>query len=211
MERKTYLIIAAVFLLIIYTVGRIGLVHETYALEFQSVTWLNLVITAALTFVFHRHLTTKFLLTCLVIFTLGFVVEWLGVETGLIFGEYEYGKTLGIKLADIPLLIGLNWLVLIYGVCNFLNLFTLKTPVYILSGAALMVLLDFFMEPFAIRFDLWLWKQNAVPLQNYLGWFVVSLLMIWLMRSSLRREVVNEFAVFVYFLQLIFFASFGIN
>ncbi|MGZ5302814.1 MAG: carotenoid biosynthesis protein [Bacteroidia bacterium] len=208
MERKTYLKLAALFLLIIYTVGRIGLVSEIYSAQFQGLTWLNLVITAVLAFSFHQHFTKRFILICLGVFASGFIIEWIGVRTGAIFGAYKYGETLGLKLDNIPLLIGLNWLVLIYAVANFLKYFPLKTPLYILCGSALMVLLDFFMEPFAVRFDLWSWNNNAVPLQNYVGWFVTSGIMLWFMRYAQNALPVNHFAAFVYFLQLIIFASF---
>ncbi len=208
MERKKHLIPAALFLTIIYTVGRLGLSSAGYSAQFQSLTWLNLVVTAVLTFAFHQSFTRRFLLTCAGIFSAGFLVEWLGVKTGIFFGEYYYGETLGWKLDDIPLLIGLNWLVLIYSVANFLKLWRLNMVLYILAGSAIMVFIDIFLEPFAIHFGLWLWKNNHIPLQNYAGWFVVSAVMLGFMRNALVQLHVNWLAVFVYFLQLAFFISF---
>ena len=43
------------------------------------------------------------------------LLEIIGVKTGLIFGEYIYGNTLGFKVAEVPLIIGFNWLFVILG------------------------------------------------------------------------------------------------
>ena len=45
-------------------------------------------------------------------FSLGFIIEVLGVQTGVLFGAYSYGDPLGFKVFDVPLLIGVNWLIL---------------------------------------------------------------------------------------------------
>jgi putative membrane protein len=208
MERKTYLKIAALFLIVIYSVGRFGLASRQYSPQFVNTTWVSLVLTAVLTFSFHQYFTKRFILTSFAIFIAGFMVEWLGVETGKIFGEYNYGETLGFKIAGIPLLMGLNWLVLVYSVCHVINIFRLPKLLAIWSGALLLVLLDFFIEPFAVQFNLWNWKNTAVPSQNYLAWFIISFIMLWFMQQVQNKDTINNFAVFVYFLQLIFFASF---
>lgn len=208
MERKTYLKLAALFLVIIYTVGRFGLVSDKYSAQFINVTWLNLVITAVLTFTFHQYFTKRFIVSSVLIFVTGFFMEWLGVRTGKIFGEYTYGSTLGFKVDDIPLLIGLNWLVLVYAVCNLANMLKIKAIASAFFGTLCMVLLDFFMEPFAVKFNLWSWNNNIAPIQNYVAWFIISFIMIWFLQREQRKLPLNYMAVFVYFLQLIFFASF---
>jgi putative membrane protein len=48
------------------------------------------------------------------VFVIGFFSETVGVKTGLIFGEYSYGKALGFQWMQVPLLIGLNWFIIIY-------------------------------------------------------------------------------------------------
>ena len=44
-----------------------------------------------------------------------------------------------------------------------------------------MVLLDLMIEPVAIRLDFWHWQAEVIPLQNYLMWFLVALLMNWIL------------------------------
>ena len=48
------------------------------------------------------------------IFLAGFVVEMIGTNSGLIFGGYTYGPTLGLKVGETPVLMGLNWIMMIY-------------------------------------------------------------------------------------------------
>jgi putative membrane protein len=51
-------------------------------------------------------------------------LEVVGVKTGLIFGEYKYGSTLGIKLFEVPLIIGFNWVFVILGSISISRLIT---------------------------------------------------------------------------------------
>ena len=47
----------------------------------------------------------------LIVFIWGMLAEIIGVNTGLIFGSYNYGDSLGIKVMDVPILIGINWII----------------------------------------------------------------------------------------------------
>jgi uncharacterized membrane protein len=38
-----------------------------------------------------------------------------------------------------------------------------------------MVVLDFFIEPVAIKTAMRHWKNNIIPLKNYIGWFFTAL------------------------------------
>src|SRR6056297_2721763 len=40
---------------------------------------------------------------------IGTVAEAIGVQTGIIFGEYIYGSVLGPKIFDTPLMVGVMW------------------------------------------------------------------------------------------------------
>jgi len=43
-----------------------------------------------------------------------YLMEEIGVRTGLIFGAYHYGNGLGAKLGHVPILIPLAWFMMIY-------------------------------------------------------------------------------------------------
>ena len=54
-------------------------------------------------------------------------------------------------------------------------------------GAALMVALDFFIEPVAPVFDYWHWNAGFAPLRNYIDWFVVSLVLQILVKNHVPK------------------------
>lgn len=111
------------------------------------------------------------------VFLIGMGVEILGVNYGLLFGDYHYGENLGWKVLGVPLLIGVNWMVLTF-LSAFISKQLLKNKwMAFMSGALLMVGLDFFIEPIAPIFDFWHWDIGHAPLQNFIAWFGVALIL----------------------------------
>jgi len=186
--------IAKIVIGIVYLVGILGMsIPETRAL-FQQLTPVNLLFAGFILFIFHKPFSLKPVLLFVLVFLGGFGVEVAGVQTGLVFGSYSYGGTLGLKIAGTPLLIGLNWLMLIYMVYHLLQ--DMKTSFFLKAaiGALMMVAYDLLLEPVAIRLDFWQWGGGAIPLQNYLAWFVISFvfLLIWnLARAKATNPVSN--------------------
>jgi putative membrane protein len=43
-----------------------------------------------------------------------YLMEAVGVQTGLIYGQYHYGDMLGPKLGPVPVIIPLAWFMMIY-------------------------------------------------------------------------------------------------
>jgi putative membrane protein len=134
----------------------------------------------------------------------GWFVEWMGVQTSAVFGSYQYLDTLGWKVAGVPVIIGVNWLLLIYSIGSYLDQWKAHLLLKILVGALLMVLVDIFIEPVAIALDFWVWDQGVVPIKNYLGWFIVSLIFFTVF-FKLGFKKKNKLGLFVYILQLVFF------
>ncbi len=198
---------AARWLLIsMHIAGIIGLLHPFTRPLFLALVPFNLVVTAGLLFMFHRDYRLSFVLFCLLAFAAGFAVEVAGVHTGLIFGSYSYGSTLGIRQWEVPLLIGLNWLVLIYCTGNITERMIPVSLARPFVGAALMVLLDLFIEPVAVRYGFWEWHSAQIPLRNYVGWYLTSLLLLTLFQAlPFRKE--NQLAPWVYAMQLVFFCG----
>ncbi|PRY14944.1 putative membrane protein [Pontibacter ummariensis] len=193
-------------LVVFYAVGFWGLALSEARESFQRLTPLNLLLTNALLFSFHRGWSGSYVLFALLVFLCGFLSEVIGVHTGLLFGSYSYGETLGFKLWEVPLLIGLNWLMLVYTTGHISNLTRLPWVVKALLGASLMVLLDFFIEPVAMQYDFWSWRGGEIPLSNFIGWFAVAfMLQLYFQKANFRKE--NKLAPFVYLLQLLFFVG----
>lgn len=108
------------------------------------------------------------------IYLIGFFVEVLGVNTGIIFGNYIYGEGLGTKVFNTPLIIGLNWLLLVYITASVLENKKLLVPVKIILGAAMMLGYDFIIEQLAPELNMWDWKNNTIPVSNYVAWFFIA-------------------------------------
>ena len=108
--------------------------------------------------------------------TVGMISEWMGVQWGWIYGHYSYGNTLGWKIYDVPIMIGVNWALLVYATYTVARFLDCPRWMRWALGAALMVFLDVFMELQAPDLDYWQFDSGIVPLQNYIGWFGVGFL-----------------------------------
>ena len=107
-------------------------------------------------------------------FVTAFVVEAVGVATGLVFGSYSYGTVLGTKIFDVPLVIGLNWPLVILGAVTFTVRFVRNPLVAALLAGALTAGFDWLLEPFAVSADYWTWQAGSIPVRNYIAWFLIS-------------------------------------
>lgn len=187
---------------IFHLVGFIGfLISPAY---FRSLTPVNLLLSAVLVIVMSNQPKGLFYLVLLLTALAGYFIEVLGVRTGWIFGHYYYGSALGYKLLSTPLLIGVNWALLIYAT-NQLVQFENKYANTILA-ALLMVGLDFFIEQSASRFDFWYWRGARIPLQNYIAWFLISIGINWFAGKELSKKP-NPTAKAFYIIQVLFFVA----
>ncbi len=194
-----------VFLIIIYSVGLVGISLTAWRDVVLPLTPLNLLLTLAVLLFQNRPISARTTALLALIFSIGFFVEVAGVATGILFGVYEYGETLGYKFFDVPLVIGINWLFL--SICShaIANRFTKKPLILIPVASALMVALDVLVEPIAIQLDFWHWAGGEIPIQNYVMWFLTALIIHTLMYFS---RITWRFspAIFVFSLQVVFFA-----
>jgi putative membrane protein len=134
------------------------------------------------------------------------VLEIIGVATGLIFGSYAYGETLGLRLFEVPLVIGLNWTVIIVGCIALMERITSNTPLIIVSTGLLAVGFDWIMEPVAIALDYWTWDGVVVPLHNYVAWGVIAMVFAALFRA-MRLHAPSRVATLTVLVQALFFSG----
>jgi bisanhydrobacterioruberin hydratase len=135
----------------------------------------------------------------------GFGIEVVGVHTGLIFGSYEYGSGLGVTLLGVPLVIGLNWGIVVLGSLSLARMVTRKPLMLSTTSAGLAVFLDLVLEAVAGKMDYWHWGEGVVPFQNYIAWYVIAFIMSYFFT---KRAVVSDFwQVYQsnYILQYLFF------
>jgi len=198
---------AIALVLILHAVGLLALASPL-AHWVLPLTPLNLLLTAGAMVLFQQHLDRRTVALALLLGTLGYFVEVLGVWTGRVFGEYSYGEVLGLKVLNVPLLIGLNWAMLVFAIGVPMARTPLPVWAKVLLSSVAMVALDMLIEPVAIHLGFWSWEQVAVPLQNYLAWGGVSALFFTLFFTRpIQRE--NPVARYVLLSQVLFFG--GLN
>ncbi len=201
-HNKFYL---SLFLLtVIYLVGIVTILLG-HAESLMPLTPYNLVFASALILYNAQGINKAYLFWFALIALVGFFLEWAGITTGLIFGSYAYGNGLGIKMLDVPLIIGVNWAVLVFSAAAILNKLKINHWLKAALGATIMVAYDFLLEPVAMRFDFWDWQGGNIPLQNYLAWWITAFLMsLGVLKYVSNRK--NKIAPFVLAIQTLFFA-----
>ncbi|HPE75273.1 MAG TPA: carotenoid biosynthesis protein [Draconibacterium sp.] len=165
----------AVFFVIFYLVGIAGIVIPfSFPLFVKLIPYALILSSVALVF-YHKSFNTKTITVFISIYLTGFFVEVTGVNTGLIFGQYNYGESLGLKVFNTPLIIGLNWLLLVYLTASVLESSNTAVPVKIVISALLMLGYDLIIEQIAPLLNMWNWQSNLIPVKNYLSWFLLAL------------------------------------
>jgi putative membrane protein len=193
------------FFIIYYIVGAIGLLVSTTHPLFLMLTPLTLIINGVGLFAFHSTKNkVKEITVFISIYVIAFLIELIGVKTGLIFGSYQYGESLGPKIFDTPLLIGLNWLFLAYASKSILDNFFKKKWITFLVAPALLVIFDFVLEQVAPKLDMWYWQDSVAPVQNYIVWYVLSLIFVILL-DIFKVDTRNSVAKVIFLCQFIFF------
>lgn len=195
--------LSLVLLIIVYMVGIVSVLLG-HAEALMLLTPYNLLFATGLLLYNAEGFDKKYGLWLLVVMLAGFFVEVLGIKTGLIFGEYAYGEGLGLKWLDVPLIIGLNWGVLVFATAALVHKLKLSKPLKAAIAATLMVSYDIFLEPVAVRFDFWTWAGGTIPLQNYVAWWVIAFLML-LGAFTYVKNLRNRLAIYVILIQTLFF------
>ncbi|HOW25980.1 MAG TPA: carotenoid biosynthesis protein [Bacteroidales bacterium] len=204
MNHKIKAVYAIAVLILFFAVGVAGLaIPATHSL-FVRLTPLSLLLSLTVLLLFHPAWSTRLAIYFLIIFTAGLLVEAIGVNTGVIFGEYAYGSVLGLTIWGTPLMIGVNWLMLIYTTWDMTGRIRMPVFLRIPASAILMVTLDFVMEPVAIKMGMWTWSGHVIPLQNYLAWFVISLL-FFALASIMKIELRNKMSIPIWLILFTFF------
>lgn len=212
----------ALFLALLFHVsGAIGMLLTPYKDWFIGNTALNLVLMNVLLVVAHKERTAGFWIFAALCFVTGMATEMIGVNTGLLFGTYSYGETLGIKLYGVPLLIGVNWFMAVF--CSGTIIYRMNEWVYarigagpmpskaaqvsifVFDAALLTTFFDWVLEPAAIQLGYWQWQpEGVVPVYNFLCWFLISAVLLVCYRLiPFNRD--NQFAVHLFIIQVLFF------
>ena len=193
---------------LVHISGFLGMVF--YDLDFfAGFTSINLFLMSIILFANIKLNNKNQIFSLLLIFLIGMFSEFIGVNYGLIFGEYIYGNNLGFKLFGVPFLIGLNWVILTVICANIASILIKNNSIIqiIILGTLLMLFMDFVMEPIAPKLDLWKFKNLVVPTSNYIGWLIISILTQTIYNIQFKeKEVKLSFnlytAIFIFFVSL---------
>lgn len=190
---------------IFYAVGLVGFTVIQNE-DFLLLTPLNLLVSLIIILWYHPKWTKGTVITLITSYLVGFFIEVIGVNTGVIFGEYTYGAVLGWRIWETPLVIGINWAMLIYAVGMTANWWLGQTSFWIKAvfGASVMMLLDMIIEPVAIHYDFWTWEATSVPLQNYVSWWLISFILLSVFHFF-HTKMTNRVASVLLLWQFVFF------
>lgn len=193
---------------IFHFVGLVGIFKISQPL-FAALSPLILLISALVLIAAEQGKRKGLVITIVFTFLLGYLVEVLGTKTGFPFGIYWYGDSLWPKVFGVPLVIGINWFLLTMGAGYFIRYIFTNAFFRIIFAALLMVMLDVFIEPVAKPLNYWEWLNNIIPLQNFIGWFGVSLLMQIAFHFNLKEHS-NKVASAYFIIVAVFFMCLNI-
>lgn len=142
-----------------------------------------------------------------------FLLEWAGVQTGIIFGDYHYLPKVEPTIYGTPVVIGFAWLGAVLGAHAWtqtirLILNTLSPFKIALISALLIVAFDLALEPFAIKQEYWAWNHEWVPIQNFIVWAVTGWLFVYTgLRFGVLPKIHNRVAWWGFLIQIVFFIT----
>ena len=190
-NNKEFLRLSIFFLWLINISGFFGITSDQNEF-FLSTTPYVLSLTLLLLILNHDLSDKKSKTGLILIFLFGLIVEILGVNYGLFFGEYSYGANLGPKIYEVPYVIGFNWVLLIIATGSVSDKLIKGKEIYkILFASFLMVLIDLLIEKSAPKLDFWEFVISPVPFSNYLWWFIFSLCFQYIFFKTVKTKEYN--------------------
>ena len=208
-NNKEFLRMSIFFLWLINISGFFGMLSDQNEF-FLSTTPYVLSLTLLLLILNHDLSNKKSKIGLMLIFLFGLIVELLGVNYGLFFGDYSYGANLGSKIYGVPYVIGFNWVLLIIATGSVSDKLIKGKEIYkIIFASFLMVLIDLLMEKSAPKLDFWEFVISPVPFSNYLWWFIFSLCFQYIFFKTVKtREYYLSSNILV--IQFIFFGMLAV-
>ena len=190
-NNKEFLRMSIFFLWLINISGFFGMLSDQNEF-FLSTTPYVLSLTLLLLILNHDLSDKKSKIGLMLIFLFGLIVELLGVNYGLFFGDYSYGANLGSKIYGVPYVIGFNWVLLIIATGSISDKLIKGKEIYkILFASFLMVLIDLLIEKSAPKLDFWEFVISPVPFSNYLWWFIFSLCFQYIFFKTVKTKEYN--------------------
>lgn len=125
-----------------------------------------------------------------------YAVEYVGVHTGVPYGEFRYGVDLGPTVAGVPLGLPVFFLPLVlnaYLLCLLLlGERAERRSVRLATVVAAVVAMDLVLDPGAVALGFWEYGADGafygVPLSNYLGWVLSATVAVGTLDRAFDRR-----------------------
>jgi putative membrane protein len=193
------------FFAIFYVVGIFGTVISfTHSFFLMLFPWALLLSFLSVLLFNEGDFDFKTIIVIAITAVSGFFIEVAGISTHQIFGNYTYGETLGLKVFDTPLMIGINWAILVFATGSVVQPLSVSVPIKIFFAAVLMVFYDILMEFTAPILGMWTWEEGVVPARNYVAWFIIAVVFHSIYKI-LRIKTCSSLALPVLTCQVVFF------
>lgn len=196
---------AILFLLIAYVIGMYSSSYPQFAfLEQYSADIVNICGGLLVLFYVYKKNTRKPVLPTIGgLYGLSFFTEVFGSQTGMFFESRELLDGVLFNFRDVPVEIGLQWVVMAMGATSFAQVFTKswKMPVV---AASMLTGFDFLLEPGSQLLNYWDWSGGNFALHDYAAWFGLSFAMSGILKwvgLSLNSLILRVFFV----VQILFF------
>lgn len=151
-----------------------------------------------------KRFNAKTVIWIATVFLFTIIVEIIGVNTALVFGDYVYSDVLGFKLFGVPLIIGLNWTIIILGLVSLTdNLVSTNIIFHSILIGAFAVLFDIILEPVALKLNYWEWETLSIPFKNYLSWFIIAFI-LGLAGFKIKAKFSSRYILHYIFAQFLF-------
>ncbi len=185
-----------------------GLLSQILSPElFKNTSWTPpiFILIASLICLFNKN--PKTIIFLLLAGILGFISEIIGVKTGFPYGEYFYTETLGIKIFDVPIVLISSWIIITTFSLDILNSLHLNKFFFPILFSITSTTYDLLIDPLMSGpLNYWEWNNHGyyfgIPLSNFLGWIIVSLLIGCLPWKNYKT---NKFSLIISFSLPIFF------
>jgi uncharacterized membrane protein len=132
---------------------------------------------------------------------IGFIGEWLGINYRIFGAFYYYNSKLGPQLFGVPWVVLGYWATFIFGGMGVSNYFFKDNRSF--WDAIFTLIIDFPLEITALKSKAWVWQDKFPPFANYLGWFLIALVVSYIFRSLNEKIFKSKIVVGLYVLLIV--------
>jgi len=196
---------AVILLMIIYMTSLVGFTTPHQQAWYLYYTPYFILLNAILLLLYQKEWNKSSFYFIVSTIFLGFVVEFLALQTPIVYGSYKFGNTFGLSLLGVPLAMPIYWLVSALSTACLASKLPLNNPwMRSMFGASFMVLLTGIIHQVAPILDFWSITSSNSLLRLSFVWFSAGFTLQYLF-IRLNVSTKNPMPVYIYGGLLIFF------